>query len=220
MNNKTKLSCSDCFLLNCYRHDKHFPEFCLTEALEPEKIQKAKEQYCGQEADLARIASEVEGTYYGKLTRVEEAVAFAYRINAKKIGIASCIGLIDETRILTKILHTAGFETFTVLCKVGSMDKTEIGVPEELKLKKGVFEASCNPILQAQLLNEEKTDFNIVMGLCIGHDSLFFRHSEAPATMLVVKDRVTGHNPVAALYTAKFYSNRLLDDQYLETLKG
>ena len=220
MSNKNKLSCSECFLLNCYRHDKHFPGFCLTETIEPGKIQKTKEQYTGKEADLARIAAVVEGTYYGKLTRVEEAVAFAYRINAQKIGIASCIGLIEETRILTKILRTAGFETFTVLCKVGSIDKTEMGVPEELKLSRGSFEASCNPILQAQLLNEEKTDFNVVMGLCIGHDSLFFRHSEAPATVLVVKDRVTGHNPAAALYTAKFYSKRLLDREYLKTLKG
>jgi len=58
----------------------------------------------------------------------------------------------------------------------------------------------CNPIAQAQILNEQLTDFNIVVGLCVGHDSLFFKHSEAPVTVLVAKDRVLGHNPAAALY--------------------
>jgi uncharacterized metal-binding protein len=48
-----------------------------------------------------------------------------------------------------------------------------------------------------------------VIGLCVGHDSLFFMHSKAPATVLVAKDRVLGHNPVAALYTTHSYYRRL-----------
>ena len=50
---------------------------------------------------------------------------------------------------------------------------------------------------------------NIIVGLCVGHDMLFARHSEAPVTTLVVKDRVTGHNPVAALYGQNFYYKKL-----------
>lgn len=59
----------------------------------------------------------------------------------------------------------------------------------------------CNPILQARLLNQA----NVVIGLCMGHDSLFYRYSEAYVTTLVTKDRVTGHNPAAALYTSHSY---------------
>ena len=33
---------------------------------------------------------------------------------------------------------------------------------------------------------------NVLIGLCVGHDSLFFRFSEAPVTVLVAKDRVMG----------------------------
>ena len=40
------------------------------------------------------------------------------------------------------------------------------------------------------------------MGLCIGHDTLFLKYSAVPTTVLVVKDRVLGHNPVQALYMA------------------
>ena len=51
------------------------------------------------------------------------------------------------------------------------------------------------------------------MGLCVGHDSLFFRHSEAPVTVLAVKDRVLGHNPLAAVYLADgYYHVRLFPD--------
>jgi len=67
----------------------------------------------------------------------------------------------------------------------------------------------CNPISQAMVLNDDKTDFNILLGLCVGHDSLFIKYANAYTTVLVVKDRVLGHNPVAALYTADGYYQRL-----------
>jgi len=49
--------------------------------------------------------------------------------------------------------------------------------------------------------NDEQTEFNIVMGLCVGHDSLFLKYSNAPCTVLAAKDRLLGHNPLAAIYT-------------------
>ena len=212
MPNKPDISCSDCGLLNCYRHDKSFPDFCLTEAANREVVESVSQNYRGQSQDavIARAAAEVEGTYYGKLTRVEEIIAFANRIGAKRIGIATCIGLIQETRIFVKVLKAHGLEPYTVLCKVGSVDKTEIGIPEDLKVKNGSYEAICNPILQAKLLNEQKTDLNVIVGLCVGHDSLFIKNSDAPVTTLITKDRVLGHNPAAALYTSNFYYQRLL----------
>jgi len=67
----------------------------------------------------------------------------------------------------------------------------------------------CNPIAQAFVLNDEKTEFNIVMGLCVGHDSLFLKYSDAPCTVLAVKDRLLGHNPLAAIYTVDSYYRSL-----------
>jgi uncharacterized metal-binding protein len=91
------------------------------------------------------------------------------------------------------------------------VDKTEIGIPEQLKVAPGSCEAICNPILQARLLNQQKTDLNVVVGLCVGHDSLFIKYSDALVTTLITKDRVLGHNPAAALYTCNFYYSRRLD---------
>lgn len=213
-------SCSECGVLNCYRQDKKFPDFCLTEGLAPGQTEEALDLYReeGLDATLFHAAAEVEGVYYGKLTRVEETLAFARRIGAKRVGIATCVGLIEETRIFARFLRLGRIEPLAVLCKIGSVDKSEAGIAEDLKIKPGTTEACCNPILQARWLNGQKTDLNVIVGLCVGHDSLFIRHSEAPVTTLIVKDRVLGHNPVAALYTAKSYCSRLFDEERVQGL--
>jgi uncharacterized metal-binding protein len=214
------VTCSECGQLNCYRHDRRYPTVCATVDLSAEERAELVGLLAAdtQEAVISRAAAEVEGRYYGKINRVEETIAFARRIGARRIGIATCVGLIEETRVLVEILRLAGFETRTAVCKAGSIDKTEIGLPENVKVKSGAFEACCDPLLQARLLNRHKTDLNVIMGLCVGHDSLFSRHSKAPVTTLVVKDRLLGHNPVAGLYTVKSYSRRMLDKQKLGEL--
>ncbi|MCX6179682.1 MAG: DUF1847 domain-containing protein [Chlorobiales bacterium] len=209
-----EFSCSDCGVPNCYREERKFPDFCLTEAIERDKLHEVTEQYRGEglDARIARASAEVEGRYYGQLTRVEEIIAFANRIGAKKIGLATCIGLSEETKIFVKVLRINGLEPYSVICKIGSVDKSEIGIEDSLKILKGSHESMCNPILQARLLNAEKTDLNVIIGLCVGHDSLFIKYSDAPVTTLITKDRVLGHNPAAALYTSGFYYKRLFTE--------
>ena len=98
-----------------------------------------------------------------------------------------------------------------MICKVGGFDKSEIGMNDSHKIRPGGFEPMCNPITQAELLNQEGTEFNIILGLCVGHDSLFMANSKALCTTLVVKDRALGHNPCAAIYTAHSYSRSKLE---------
>ena len=212
----SRLSCTDCSIYNCKTRSKQFPGFCLTtkdndEHSIADDIEEIKEYLQGDEQDaiVARASAQVEGLFYGKLTRVEEIIEFARRIGAEKIGIATCAGLIEEAKIFAQILKAQGLESYSAICKVGSVDKTEIGILEEHKIRPGTHESMCNPILQARILNYQKTDLNVVLGLCVGHDSLFIKYSEALVTNLVTKDRITGHNPVAALYTAHSYYNRL-----------
>ena len=64
--------------------------------------------------------------------------------------------------------------------------------------------------MQAEVLNREKTELNVMVGLCLGHDILFIKYSKADVTPLIVKDRVTGHNPIAALYTSESYYKKKL----------
>jgi len=140
---------------------------------------------------------------------VEEVMSFARRIGAQHLGIASCVGLIQEAGILQEIFEAHGFQVSSVCCKVGCIPKEEIGLADEEKIRPGQFEALCNPVGQAKLLTEAGAELNVLVGLCVGHDSLFFRHSEVPVTVLIAKDRVTGHNPAAVLYTSHSYYGRL-----------
>jgi uncharacterized metal-binding protein len=189
---------------------KEYPSFCPMPT-ETDVLSRAEEVYLSQDdlREFALAAARTEAAGYCKEPRVEEIMNFARRIGAQRLGIASCIGLIREARMLQEILEANGFEVESVCCKVGSIDKEKIGLRDEEKIHPGQYESLCNPVGQAMLLNKASTELNIVVGLCVGHDSLFFKHSEAPVTVLVAKDRVTGHNPVAALYTSRSYYKRL-----------
>ncbi len=142
--------------------------------------------------------------------RIVEICEFAARMDYKRLGLVFCVGLADEAAIVNNILKANGFDVTSVCCKAGRTSKGLIGIQDEDKIFQGTDESMCNPVFQAKLLNEEKTDFNILLGLCVGHDSLFFKHADAYTTDLAVKDRVTGHNPLAAIYLHKTYYKRLI----------
>lgn len=205
---ESQRTCVDCGTQNCKFKTRTYPEFCPTTNLDTNDWEWALERYDEDNNHAIMVASaEVEYEGYGKLTRVEEIMEFARKIGAKKIGIANCIGLINEARIFARILQANDFEAYAIICKVAGVDKSSLGIPKECEQ---IGPAMCNPILQARLLNQQQTDLNVVIGLCVGHDSLFYKYSDAYVTTLVTKDRVTGHNPVAALYTANSYYKKKL----------
>lgn len=205
----TEKSCVDCGVLNCRTRDKEYPEFCLTAELTPDITEKVRKLYEDDENNkVSVISAQIENEFYLRYTRVEELIEFARRMGYRKIGIATCVGLIEESRILARILRKNGFEVYGAVCKIGSFLKKDVGVAEEDMVRTGAV--MCNPIMQAEVLNNAGTDFNVVMGLCVGHDSLFYKYSDALVTTLVAKDRVLAHNPVGALYQAKAYYKKLL----------
>ena len=142
-------------------------------------------------------------------TRIVEVCEFAQRMGYRRLGLAFCIGLAREASIVEEIFRVHGFEVVSVVCKAGRTPKEEIGIKDEEKIYQGTDEAMCNPIYQAKLLNHKGTEFNVVLGLCVGHDSLFFKYAQAPITVLGVKDRVTGHNPMAAIYLSESYYRKI-----------
>lgn len=142
-------------------------------------------------------------------TRIVEICEFAARMGYKRLGLAFCAGLKSEAAIVENVLKTHGFEVVSVCCKAGRTSKDLIDIEEGDKIFQGTDEAMCNPVFQAMVLNEEETQFNVLLGLCVGHDSLFFKHAQAYTTVLAVKDRVTGHNPLAAIYLHNSYYKKL-----------
>jgi uncharacterized metal-binding protein len=154
-----------------------------------------------------------ENTPEGRRTRnprIVELIQFAHKMGYKKLGLAFCTGLTNEARIVTEILENQGFQVVSARCKMGAVPKEKIGIkPEEKIGGPSSCEMMCNPIAQAAVLNSEKVDMAILLGLCLGHDTLFMQTCRVPMTVLAVKDRVTGHNPLAAIYLASSYYSRL-----------
>lgn len=204
----------------CQNEEGKAPPFCPT-ANESGAIRKAQAELEKPEIrEFARQASVQEGEGYAgrelgydhvrpAKPRIVEVIEFAGKMGYKKIGLAFCIGLRKEARVVEGLLAANGFGVVSGVCKVGRVPKERIGVRDDQKIRIGGFEPMCNPIAQAFLLNEAETDFNILMGLCVGHDSLFLKYSEAPCTVLAVKDRLLGHNPLAAIYTIDGYYRSL-----------
>ena len=170
---------------------------------ETEVQQRAMELYEAPEnREFAYQAAAVEGEFYGQLCRMEEIVEFSRRMGYRKIGLIFCIALKNEAKTVDRILRANGFEVCSAICKNGSHPKRALGISDAQSVSGCADEAMCNPIAQALLMNQEGTDFNVLLGLCVGHDSLAIKYLDAPVTVLAVKDRVTGHNPMGPIYLA------------------
>jgi len=215
---KTGIMCAKCTKVVCSTEKFRNALDTCPYKMKQDAIKQALSEYEKPEIkEFARQASIQEAECYLRLPegmtprhpRVEEVAQFAKKMGYRKLGIAFCDGLREEAKILTDILERRGFDVVSVCCQVGSVPKESIGVQDNQKVNPGRYEPMCNPIAQAVILNDEVTDFNIVFGLCVGHDSLFFKYVQAPTTTLAVKDRVFGHNPVAGLYTSRSYYRKL-----------
>jgi uncharacterized metal-binding protein len=200
----------------CKRDNGKAPASCPTKN-KPHLIEKCREAYQDPDTlEFAKQASIQEGEGYGCKElgynhvrpikpRIEEVIEFARKMKYSRLGLVFCVGLRKEAAVVERIFSNKGFDVVSVICKVGRIPKEKIAVRDDQKISIGQFESMCNPILQALILNDEKTEFNVLMGLCVGHDSLFLKYAEAPCTVLAVKDRMLGHNPLAAVYNIDSY---------------
>lgn len=223
---KDKLSaqCANCSVAMgeriCLNRKGGAGDGCPT-AFQKKKINQAGTIYADAAVEeFARQASIQEGECYAGRdqkpfvlhpvkTRIEEIGEFAQKMGYVRLGLVFCAGLTREAAIVAGLLEKRGFEVVSVICKVGAVPKETIGVKDEEKIRAGRHESMCNPIAQALIANDAEVDFNVLLGLCVGHDSLFFKYAAAPTTVLAVKDRVTGHNPLAAIYLSDVYYSRL-----------
>jgi uncharacterized metal-binding protein len=188
--------CNACSKVEC-RHDypNGIPKYCLATSFH-DTLEETKLEYATLEViDIYRAAGTVTSKGYRQWPRIQEAIEFARELGIAKVGLASCIALRREMADVAELFTGAGFDSVCVACQVGRVRPEDRGVPE----LKGVQGTTCNPIAQAEILNQEGTELNYVLGLCLGHDILFNRYSKAPVSTLIVKDRVTGHNPGAVL---------------------
>ena len=172
-----------------------------------ESVKSLYERADASSLKLLQTAAKIESWGYMRWPRSKEIIRFAKEAGFSHLGVAFCIGLFEEAGVYVELLKKH-FRVSSVCCKVCGILKNEFGLiqldPDRVE------EAMCSPLGQAELLNEAGTDFNIVMGLCVGHDALFCKHSRAPVTTLIAKDRVLAHNPAGALYS-RYWRKKLGD---------
>ncbi len=220
MENQTKANCAMCPFQEpdriCRNENGRAPEGCST-ALYPELSESACADMAA-DAELMRFAREAslqEASCYAPSPydpdarqplkpRIMEIIEFAQRMGYRRLGLAFCLGLRAEARTLCQILESHGFEVVSVCCKVGRVDKSFMGLSDAEKIFPGP-EAMCNPITQAKILDAEHCEFNLMLGLCVGHDSLFLKYIQGPVTVVAVKDRLLGHAPLSALYSNYYH---------------
>jgi uncharacterized metal-binding protein len=187
----------------------------------PDLIQEMVQRYSTEEVKSIYVPATItekeayetiRGVRMSVRQRIKEIVEYYKLIDAKRIGVAFCAGLRDEARLAVDFLERNGLTVASVMCKCGGVDKTKLHIENRYKIgDPSKFEAACNPLTQAELLNRADTDFNVIIGLCVGHDMLFTSNSRTPVTTLIVKDRMLGHNPLAALYSG--YHRAILESQ-------
>lgn len=203
----------------CRKENGKHPPDCPT-LHKKELIAKTLQMYKSEHMlPFARTAAVVEAETYAphplngviqaRLPRLVEIVNFARHMRYTKLGLVFCIGLRNEAAIVNEVLETNGFAVASAVCKVGNIPKDELGLRPDQQPDPDDPESMCNPVLQAELMNEAAVDFNILLGLCVGHDSMFLQHVKAPATVLAVKDRSNGHNPLACVYAYDSYASYL-----------
>ena len=195
---QSAFSCVDCAVNGCeYRDGKH-PAFCPTTDFKLSDDPWLKEQ-CEDEENYRIIESAAYSAHVAHretLSHLEETVIFARKMGVRKIGIAACVSLADEARAAAQVFRAQGCEVVGAICKMGSITFGDLGVPPD---ERGDDAVLCNPIYQAKVLNEAKTDLNVVMGLCAGHDALFLKYAESLCTLLTAKDFKFDHCSIRAL---------------------
>ncbi|PIE74870.1 MAG: metal-binding protein [Deltaproteobacteria bacterium] len=183
----------------CLNENGKNPGGCPTKKFEDKKEEFIERYFKDNLESFYKISSEVEGP---PKTRIEETVYVAEKMGYKHIGLAFCIGLRKEGRIIADLFEKKGFKLSSVMCKCGNIKKKDIykEIPE-----KAAGKNFCNPFLQAEALNYAHTEWNIVLGLCVGHDSIFMKYSNVMCTVLAAKDRVAAHNPLGPIYNIDSY---------------
>lgn len=145
-------------------------------------------------SEIVKAAAElVDSGRAGTLSRIEEIIEFAKRMNYQKLGLAYCYGMEKYAKAIETLLTVEWFDVSAVSCSVGGLKQSEVNDSS------CIHKVSCNPLGQAEQLNAEKVDLTLVVGICMGHDILLNRTLNMDFTTLVVKDRKFNHAPLLGI---------------------
>ena len=186
-------------------------KFCHVAAGKPEECPNAAEfaaevpdgypayRQEGFTRDVCRAHSQLLGRGSSQWPRVEHLREYCLHAGVGFVGLAICSAFLEEARTVRAYLREKNIDAVIACCKIGAVRLADIGVDRDI----GYDYALCNPVGQAMLLNRNKTQMNVLMGLCLPHDMLVIEHADAPCTTLFVKENMSGHHPLGTLRDMK-----------------
>jgi uncharacterized metal-binding protein/predicted Fe-Mo cluster-binding NifX family protein len=183
---RTALNCLECADRRCLRGEP-----CPHVSVPPSEASSDESQTILEAA--WDVALEKERT----LCRLAEVVYFALEMGYRKVGVAFCVDLQEPAAILTGVLRRF-FDVVPVCCRVAGIVPPG-GATNADHAPSG--ETLCDPRGMAWVLNDAKTDLNVLVGVCVGADCVFNREGKAPVTTLFVKDKSLANNPIGAVYS-------------------
>jgi uncharacterized metal-binding protein len=197
-----EVQCSYCGKKTCFMGDvSNSPEFCPSK-IASDALQEARTKL--DDPQNQAFARDVAKTWRGMAgkNRIELTMEYARNRGYNKLGLAFCVGLSKEAELLSNALTNEGFDVISASCMCGTLSSDDVALAEEDKIMSGKRQPMCNPIGQAAVLDQGGAELNVMLGLCVGDDVLFIKHSQAPVTVIGVKDFTLAHNPLGALYTS------------------
>lgn len=190
------MPCSMCEERPCMSEGGSRPDGC------PEED---KHQHCSNES-RERLYGYLWHLRENPTDRIGEVMEYARFKGYTKLGVVFCSGLKRETEFLLDIIKKEGFQVASVMCKAGGAARSgsDGSADNSINTETGysIDSAQSNPVGQALTLNREEVQLNLIIGLCVGHDTLFMKYADAPSVTIVAKDRTAAHNPAAILYNA------------------
>lgn len=198
-------TCASCTKKSCLLHNQENPPLnCPMQ--DQDTLSKCKKEYFDKDGGklyLSTMETAMEAKDLGE-TRTLEAIRFAKKNGWKKIGIAHCIGFCNEAAAASKLIKKAGLECETVVCTNGGINLCDyMSIPtKHLDDVENNYAVGCNPIGQAKYLEKANTDYNLIFGLCVGHDALFTKYSHVLTSVIMVKDRSRYRDPISGLFAA------------------
>lgn len=191
------LTCASCTKVACAVFDKNnMPTNCPslhTNLVEESTNSFSKEPYESVAYHSARVS--IDAT--SRMSRLAETLDFIKRSGYKNIGLAFCKMVKSDADYVAKLLRKEGYTVNSVICRVGSVSNELLEHEGENLIGAKGYVSMCNPVGQSIALEEAGCDFNIVLGLCVGHDTMFLQHTKTPCTVLGVKDKKLGCTQVA-----------------------
>ena len=112
-----------------------------------------------------KAASAIEARHYCKEPRLGEVILFARELGCRRVGLAFCVGLSDEAKVIEQI-RSEHFDVVSVCCEVSGIEKETLDL-EQIKSdgSEVMCDGRCWEMTEHRLHFGNASPFNTLEGM-------------------------------------------------------